>query len=52
MARNNLIFIESQRVYDGDNYENDKLNELFSHLRKDSREAERQEENNLLQSML
>ena len=52
MARNNLIFIETRRVYDGDNYENDKLNELFSHLRKDSREAERQEENNILQSML
>lgn len=52
MARNNLTFIETKRVYDGDNYENDKLNELFSHLRKDSREAERLEENNILQSIL
>lgn len=52
MARNNITFIETKRVYDGDNYENDKLNELYSHLRKDSLEAERQEDNNILLSML
>lgn len=52
MARNNLTFIETERVYFGDDFENDKLNEIMKHLREDSLEAEQQAENIILQSML
>ena len=52
MARNNLTFIETERVYFGDDFENDKLNEIMKHLREDSLEAEQQAESIILQSML
>lgn len=52
MARNNLTFVETERVYSGDDFEKDKLNEIMKHLKEDSLEVEQQAENNILQSML
>ena len=49
MQRNNIWTIETKRIYDGDEYDKKVLNDLFDHLKKDSKETERQEMNRLEQ---
>ena len=45
MQRNNLTFIETKMLNNGDRFELSKWNELLEHLKIDSRETER---NNLM----